>query len=359
MEIDLSSEIDHNKSPTDHNDDDDDETTIDEKPVIEKKKDDPPIILIAVDPGIVHHAIIRILFRGFKYKNDTKTNQLVKIPDYDILNWEHWDLKRRITYKMLPDGTLKTSKYGGNNELSEDRLRWDENMALFIASADWLFEKDEYGNLAPIVTEIQPGYIKNEEVDVYTISRQLTCAVKSHDIKYHNCQDRKLINAAKKYGIPSDGSLNYRGRKDKSDEVTFNILEVTGKKEAITFLQLVPLAQKRDVPNRYEYYKTDDLSDCHGLGLEQGARICEERDKLDDNAIELEEEPIRITIFDDDEDEALLDMKIRKKKRKEKIESIASDHITKIKRNRKRKNLEEESDDDDNPTSKKKRKTKK
>ncbi len=356
MEIELSDD-DHDKVKVEKPDDDDDESTTDEKP-IENKKAPPSITLIAVDPGIVHHAIIRLRSRGFIYKNNPKTNQLMKIPDYDILNWEHWDLKRKITYRMLPNGTLKTSKYGGNNEPTEDKIEWHANLALFIASTDWLFEKDENGKLVPIITEIQPGYIKNEDVDVYTISNIFPSIVKSHDIKYHNCHDREIANGAKKYGIPSDGSLSYRGRKDKADEITFNLLEVTEKKEAITFLQLVPLAQKRDVPDKYQYYKTDDLSDCHGLGLEQCARRCEELDKLDDNATKIEEDPIRITIFDDEDDDALLDMKTRKKKRKEKIASIATDHIAQIKRKRSQ-NKSNDADEDDNPASKKRIKTKK
>ena len=54
---------------------------------------------IGTDPGYVHHAIGKIIFRGFTYEKDKNTGKFITVPDFEILNWEHWDFTRGIVYK--------------------------------------------------------------------------------------------------------------------------------------------------------------------------------------------------------------------------------------------------------------------
>lgn len=316
---------------------DDDSSTIDEQKMEEDEssnsssssskkieKNLTPITCIAADPGIVHHAIIKMSLSGFEYRLDPNTNTMIKIPKVKVHNWEHWSLKHKITYRADEDWKLKTNKYNGDGLSSDDKVRWGENLAHFVSSSDWLFEKDSEGKLPPLVTEVQCGYVKNEEVDAYCISHMLPCALKTLDIAKGLGGDRPIINSAKKYGIPSDGSLNYSQRKRKSDDVTYNVLNTTNHKKEANYLNLALLAMKRDSIPRV---KTDDYSDAFTLGLEYLAREWELREYNEDNSIKLEDDPVRVTIFDEEEDENLLTQKqrVRRKPNQKKKKTNGSD----------------------------------
>lgn len=291
------------------------EETNDEEGEMNEKKDRKkvvknltPITCIAVDPGIVHHAIIKMSLSGFEYRQDPITRVMVKIPKVKIHNWEHWSLKHKITYRGDGEWKLKTNKYNGDGTSTDDRIAWGENLANFVSSSDWLFDKDSEDKLVPLVTEVQCGYVKNEEVDAYTIAHMLPCAIKTVDIIKGLGSGRPIVNSAKKYGIPSDGSLSYSERKRKSDDVTYNVLNVTNHRNEVNYLNLTLLAMKRDSIPRV---KTDDLSDAFTLGLEYLAREWELREYNEDNSIKLEEDPVRVTIFDEEEDVKLLTQKQR------------------------------------------------
>ncbi len=327
---------DSNDSECDNNDNDSiTPSQVHPRPLKKSEKNFTPITCIAVDPGIVHHAIIRMSISGFEYKFDPRSHARIKIPIFEVEYWEHWSLKHKITYRADKDWKLKTNKYEGDNESTEDKIRWHENLANFVASADWIFEKGADGKLVPLVTEVQCGYIKNEEIDAYTISHILPAIIKCNDITRGLGGDRLIVNSAKKYGIPSDGSLSYTERKRMSDDVTYNLLKETGKKRETNYLNLTLLAMKRDSIPRV---KTDDMSDAFTLGLEYLARQWELREYNEDNSIQLEDNPVRVVIFDEEEDEKLLTQKqrVRRKPKKQ------------TKNNNNNNNNNNNDDDDDN-----------
>src|SRR5690242_11279407 len=69
----------------------------------------PLIEGIGADPGYVHHGLCKLRFKGFTYERDEETGLSVALPDFEILNWAHWDFKNGI---CLESGPIKDDEEG-------------------------------------------------------------------------------------------------------------------------------------------------------------------------------------------------------------------------------------------------------
>lgn len=228
---------------------------------------------IATDPGTVNHAICQLAFSGYKYVAD-KSGQLVKMPQIRILNWELWDLKRKIKYSANENYGVITNRYDkpNNNAPNDSYISLSENMAHFVADSPWMFEPyssalyaDDGESVIPaIVTELQCGVIKNGELEVVLMSYELPTCVKTIDITRQR-MDRQIVSRARKYGIPSDGSMTYAQRKAKSDEVGRSLLRALGLHKWLDYIDALLKARKRDIPHKPA--QSHDMFDSLLLGI--------------------------------------------------------------------------------------------
>lgn len=277
----------------------------------EQRGDD--IECIAVDPGLVHHGICRLRFHGYKYTKEG--TQWVKTPQFTILAWELWDLKRKLRYSISTDGEWRivTDKYENRGKCVDELHRMNHNLRGIVASAQWIFERDAQGKLVPLVSELQGAALKGGELDVFVVAHLLACEVYETDRRTSSSNERPIVNKARKYGIPSDGKLKYDERKRKAVEVARKLLTQVGKQEALTYLDLVWSAQKRDRPGTPQEH---DLCDAFLLAMQYCTDAWEERERGRDNARPVADdapEPIEcITLFDSEED---ADLKPRQKRR--------------------------------------------
>lgn len=217
--------------------------------------------VIATDPGTVNHALCHLAFSGYRYETN-KSGQLVKMPQIRILNWELWDLKRKLRYSANNKFGVVTNRYGESNKNApnDSYVSLSENMAHFVADSPWMFDTyrsalygdDEVGEqcVPAIVTELQCGVIKNGELEVVLMSYELPTCVKALDIALHQRLDRQIVSRARKYGIPSDGALTYKERKAKSDEVGHSLLRMLGLHGWLDYIDNLLKARKRDVPHK-------------------------------------------------------------------------------------------------------------
>lgn len=261
-----------------------------------------------------------------------ESGQFVSVPQFKILNAELWDLRRTISYTQNPQtlGILR-NKYNSENgnQQKGDLIHLGDNISRFASNKQWIFESFRsglYGNgeedvYPPIVSELQCGMIKNHEWDVTMVSHLLPWVIKSID-RSKGVESREIISKAKKYGIPSDGSLSYEERKAASEEISRSLLKMTGKQSDITFLNALVAARKRDVPNSRTLHKCHDVTDGLLLALEdcknRHAELMKNLGKVTEltEQEEEEEQPLSFTINDDDDDDkdALFPPKQRKKR---------------------------------------------
>ncbi len=275
------------------------------------------IEVISVDPGLTKHAICRLSSSGYKYEK-LASGQWQKTPQFTILQWELWDLKNKIRYSVQPESwRVTTSKFENTGACVEQLYEMNHNLRCIVAQAQWLFEADAQGELPPLVSELQCGHIKNGEQDVYCIAHLLACEIYETDKRQG--RTRRIVNGARKYGLPSDGKLKYDERKKRSVEITRALLRLTGKRDALTFLDLVWTAQKRDRPGKTP--QEHDLCDALLLGLQYCTTEWEKREKARDNARPMGAEadgeappPLEcINLFDSEEDAELKPRKPRRK----------------------------------------------
>jgi hypothetical protein len=301
------------------------------------------VINIATDPGTVNHSIIRVAFSGYKYVTD-KNGQMVKMPQIRILNWELWDLKRKLRYSANEKYGVTTNRYDSpnNNAPNDSYVSLSENMAHFVADSPWMFESyqsvlygEEGENVIPaIVTELQCGVVKNGELEVVLMSYELPTCVKAIDIT-RSRMDRQIVSRARKYGIPSDGKLTYAQRKAKSDEVGRSLLRMLGMHKWLEYIDNLLKARKRDVPHKPP--QSHDMFDSLLLGLASCdelyhnlLKLLEDSVKMGDinaqayldsikesNAalVEAEKLPLQIEIDDDDDEEEVKTTVVKKKRK--------------------------------------------
>jgi len=271
--------------------------------------------VIGTDPGVVWHGICHLSFWGHKLIKDEK-EEWVKVPLFKILNWGLLDLKRTITYYKSPNSaSVVINRYGepNGNKPVDDLLHLGNNVSRFTANEEWiytpyrslLFNNGEEDVLPPIVTELQCGFIKNHELDVVMVSHILPWAIKNVD-RAKGIESREVLNRARKYGFANDGELDYNERKAKSEEITRNLLKLTGMTKELNFLNALMAARKRDIPNSKKPMQCHDVCDAFLLALEE----CQTRHAALLKAARItplvpqEEKPLKsleITIDDDEE----------------------------------------------------------
>ena len=284
--------------------------------------------VIGTDPGLTNHGICHLAYYGEKLIKD-ESGQFIKMPLFKILNWCLWDLKRVISYSQNPQTmAIVRNKYTStnNNQPLESLIHLGDTASLFGSSHEWIYETYRsalYGKgtedvLPAIVTELQCSMIKNHEIEVTMVSHILPWVIKSID-RSKGVDTREVLSRAKKYGIPSDGTLSYNERKAKSEEVTRSLLQMAGMNKEICFLNALKAARKRDVPGKPP--QAHDACDAFLIALEE----CKNRHaalmkKLgitaSEEVVEEVAQPFSVTINDDDDSdqEALFPKKQRKKR---------------------------------------------
>jgi len=284
--------------------------------------------VIGTDPGLTNHGICHLAYYGEKLIKD-ESGQFIKMPLFKILNWCLWDLKRVISYSQNPQTmTITRNKYtsANNNQPIDSLIHLGDTTSLFASSHEWIYETYRsalYDNgtedvLPAIVTELQCGVIKSHEIDVTMVSHILPWVIKSVD-RSKGVDTREVLSRAKKYGIPSDGSLSYSERKAKSEEVTRSLLKMAGMNKEICFLNALKAARKRDIPGKVP--QAHDCADSFLIALEECKNrhtdLMKKLGKVSE-VIEQEEEeqPLSFTINDDEDDDkdALFPPKKRKKR---------------------------------------------
>ncbi len=282
---------------------------------------------ISCDPGTVHFGVCHLAFYGFDYTQDEESKEWTKIPNFEILNWELWDLKRKISYGYDEERhCMVRNRYGSPSQGKpvEGIMNLAENLTEFIGTKEWVIESytstfydnGETDVFPAVVTELQCGQIKNFEWDVFLVSHIFPWAIKS--IHHTRNETREVISRARKYGFSNDGELTYDQRKAKAEEVTRALLKIVGMQKWITFLNALKAARKLDVPGKVP--QAHDCADAFLLGLQYCIQEYEELEKKQpysqDKEVPVIYKNIEITICDDSDDDEE-DMKnVRKKQKK-------------------------------------------
>lgn len=283
---------------------------------------------IGIDPGTTNCGVCRVSYWGEKIMKDEK-GQFVKVPQFKVLNMSLFDLKRGISYEQHPETmAIVRNKYNSKNGNAplDDLIHLGDRLSLMVSSKEWFFETfrsklyadGKEDMLPPIITELQMGFIKSDDITVTMVSHILPWCVKSID-RSKGMENREILSRAKKWGMGHDGSLTYSERKVESETIIRSLFQMTGKQKEINFLNALKAARKRDVPGKTP--QAHDICDSLGLALED----CKNRHaalmkKLgitpSEEVVEEITQPISFTINDDDDSdqEALFPKKQRKKK---------------------------------------------
>lgn len=135
------------------------------------------------------------------------------------------------------------------------------------------------------------------------VSHLFPWCIKSVDREKGN-HKRDVLSRAKKYGFNNDGSLNYKERKQKADDIARELLKMCGMTKELNFMNALKAARKRDIPHKPP--QSHDISDSLLLGLEECGKQHADLMKSMDIVQEIEKEEIKqgsieITINDDDD----------------------------------------------------------
>lgn len=312
--------------------------------------------VIGVDPGYVNYAICKIGFNGFDYNRET----LVEMPRLSVFNLEIWDLQgsfiirpsevdggeaKLITVKPVPTGATTIRD-------------WMDKLNQFITDSAWIHEKDSSGRLPRVTVENQCGHIKNKDYTMFKIARATEAYIKRLDKK----QKRIIGKSARKYGIKSDGSLIYSGRKCTSVEIVRNLLTALGLFNWIRYLDsLIECGQK-----------IDDICDAILLALQVAIKEYEEEQKkapksqntnIDNSTYpkllsvintETGENEYLYNESDSDSEDSFKQQKPTRKKKTATKKDTSKPKKTTVKATRKKKRVE---DEEPSPDNKKRRRT--
>lgn len=269
---------------------------------------------IGNDPGEVHNCWCDLSLHGWKFKEAERRKEgeapidsplfvaanvtapsFVKVPCFTIHHWEHWDLKRKIKYSADANWRVHTDKYENRGEKKESLVAMTTNLVQMIGATDWLFPEAP-APLVPFIREVQAGPIKQHQMKSECLATATKDEIHALDKEHERGNERFFGLAARKYGLPNDGKLEYEGRKDESEAICRALCRLTGHPEYEHYLDLVILAQKRDCPGFTA--KVDDMTDAMLLALQHCVVEDERRQKAFDNgegAVAAEEhEPQRV-----------------------------------------------------------------
>lgn len=242
----------------------------------------------AVDPGSRNLAIAQLRFAGYRYDAATTT----QIPLVTPLHLELWNVKGGICLRnSAPDGgRFERCSTRVEQRFADDKLTeiddWIAQMNHFIVRADWIFERDaDDESLSALTVENQCDHIKTKgkRWDMFLLSNIFASTVDALDKQNAAIEaldkaaaatataDENPLNqpkkplhyrvfakSAAKYGIKSDGELQYGERKLTSVEITRELFRILGLTQWLVFLDSVEASGQ----------KIDDLCDAFLLGLQ-------------------------------------------------------------------------------------------
>lgn len=267
---------------------------------------------IGNDPGEVHNCWCDLSLQGWQFKQAERRRDgdapidsplfaapgvsepaFVKVPRFTIHHWEHWDVKRKIKYSADANWRVHTDKYENRGEKKETLVAMTTNLVEMIGATDWLFPEAP-APLVPFVREVQAGPIKQHQMKSECLATATTDEIRAHDTEHGRGGERLFALAARKYGLPNDGKLEYEGRKEESEAICRALCRLTDHPEYEKYLDLVILAQKRDCPGFTA--KVDDMTDAMLLALQHCVVEDERRQKAIDNgqAVAVEKEETRV-----------------------------------------------------------------
>lgn len=243
---------------------------------------------IGMDPGTVNLAAIRILFHKLAYTKDG----LEEIPQFDILNWELWNLKTGRGLRPKEEDCVD-AKGDWVKEMGFERFRlpiardarepgqpdtihtWLSSLNHFISASPWIFE--ERGGLADVTVENQFDHIKTAYIrhEMFLLSNVFHSSIAMLDLEAnkahlpHRLHYRIFAQRSLKYGMRNDGALGYGDRKETSEAIAHSLLGLLDKKEWLDFLRKVEESGQ----------KLDDLCDALLLALQECVTRYEEKRK--------------------------------------------------------------------------------
>lgn len=294
--------------------------------------------VVGIDPGYINFAIGKLRFTGVRYINDFTEELPVFVPT----NMEKWNLRdARGIRNSRPDGGPAETYRVPHSLVHPTKINeWLATLNHFLLRADWIFQKyspiadSDDATLLPRVTiENQCDHIKNGRYDMFRIGNACETSIHMRDLcdagtAFGRLLTRVIGKSARKYGILSDGSLQYPERKGASVDVVRALFKALGLDGWLEFLDSVLEMGE----------KIDDLCDALLLALQVAMNDYEAAQKkassgsLDysrvDNStypkllssIRIAQDGTRITEFDfrdneDDEEEVVVVAKPTRKRK--------------------------------------------
>jgi len=226
------------------------------------------IRVAAVDPGTKNLSFACIDYFGEILSSDGTT----KVADFDIVDWQHVDLKTGTFMSFARDCGLERRR-----TTMEDRSRgsfqdWRNNLSEHMAT-EWscLFELDRFGELPVFVVENQMDQAVRTTAgrgqhDMYTLANCMMSAVRVADVSVRGASHRKRASLLKasKYNVSKRKGSDRNHRKNASVVAISKLLRERKLKQASKFLDRV----FDDVGHVH------DMSDSMGMCLHEAKNRC-------------------------------------------------------------------------------------
>lgn len=213
-----------------------------------------PKEIIGIDIGYRNFAICKLRFEGLRYNRDSTE----EMPIFTVSHMEVWDLQnsRAIMNSQVDGGPLETYRIPHSLVNPTNINQWLCSLNHFLNRSPWIYKKysEDGGDESPLVLprvtiENQCGHIlrnknkkkythngEKDKYDGWDMFRLVNCVETSihmrdlcdADPTFNKLLTRVIGKSALKYGIKSNGSLEYPERKEESVEITRALFKALG-----------------------------------------------------------------------------------------------------------------------------------
>lgn len=214
--------------------------------------------IIGFDPAYLNYAVVKLRFERLDYRR-TEDGSLEEMPIFTVSHMEVWNLRDgKVLRNSEPDGGKAETYLVPRSMVHPTGIKeWLATLNHIIARSPWIHEtySVEEGSVPvlPAVTiEIQCDHIKNGRFDMFRIGNCTETSIHMADLYQHGLAMTKLFTrqlgrSARKYGIKSNGSLEYVERKDASIGIVRTLFKALGLDNWLAYLDsVVKMGQKID-----------------------------------------------------------------------------------------------------------------
>ena len=214
--------------------------------------------IIGFDPAYINYAVVKLRFERLDYRR-TENGILEEMPIFTVSHMEVWNLRDgKVIRNSEPDGGNAETYLLPRSMVHPTGIKeWLATLNHIIVRSPWIHEtyseKEGSTPVLPAVTiEIQCDHIKNGRLDMFRIGNGTETSIHMADLYHHGLAMTKLFTrqlgrSARKYGIKSNGSLEYVERKDASIGIVRTLFKALGLDNWLAYLDsVVRMGQKID-----------------------------------------------------------------------------------------------------------------